>query len=81
MPYRREGTRNWWIVVKGVRQSSGTADFEDAKALEGKLNHEDWLQQRMGFKKPRSWKEAVVKFLKESQHKASYDTIKQRLGW
>ena len=81
MPYRREGTRNWWIVVKGVRQSFGTAEFEDAKALEGKLNHEDWLQQRMGFKKPRSWKEAVVKFLKESQHKASYDTIKQRLGW
>lgn len=28
-----------------------------------------------------SWKEAVVKYLHERQHKASYDTIKQRLLW
>lgn len=35
----------------------------------------------MGTKPPKSWKEAVVKYLKERQHKPSYETIVQRLGW
>lgn len=35
----------------------------------------------MGAKPPKSWKEAVVKYLKERQHKPSYDTIVQRLSW
>ncbi|MRR49329.1 MAG: site-specific integrase [Rhodocyclaceae bacterium] len=81
MPYKRSGTRKWWIVVKGVRQSSGTEDYEDAAALENRLNLEVWKQQHMGVKPPKSWKEAVVKYLKERQHKPSYDTIVQRLGW
>jgi integrase len=81
MPYKREGSSKWWITVSGVRQSSGTANLEDAKGLEAKLNHQDWLQSKMGLKKPRSWKEAVVKFLNESKHKASYATITQRLAW
>jgi integrase len=81
MPYKREGTSKWWITVQGVRRSSGTTDFEAAKALEAKLNHQGWLDTHMGIKPPRSWKEAVVMYLKESQHKASYDTIVQRLRW
>lgn len=35
----------------------------------------------MGMKPPRSWMEAVVKYLTEHQHRASIDTIKQRLAW
>lgn len=81
MPYQRSGSRNWWITVKGVRQTSGTEIYEDAEALEHRLNLEDWKQQHMGTKPPKSWKEAVVKYLKERQHKPSYDTIVQRLGW
>jgi integrase len=81
MPYNRSGSKNWWIVVKGVRQSSGTKNYEDAEALENRLNLDLWKQQHMGVKPPKSWKEAVVKYLKERSHKASYDTIVQRLGW
>ena len=75
MAYKREGSQKWWITVNGVRQSSGTESEEDAKALEAKLNHQVWLEQKMGFKQTRTWKEAVVKFLNESNHKASYSTI------
>lgn len=81
MPYKREGTRKWWIIVGGIRQSSGTEDREAAAALESKLNHQLWMQETMGLEPAHSWKEAVVKYLHERQHKASYETIKQRLLW
>ena len=81
MPYRREGSKYWWIIIDGVRQSSRTEIYEDAKALEGRLTHQNWQQEYMGAKPPKSWKEAVVKFLHERKHKPSYDTIVQRLRW
>lgn len=81
MPYRRPNTSLWWITVKGVRQSSGTPCLEDAKALEARLNHQEWLNEKMDIKPPRSWKEAVLKYLTERAHKASYETMRQRLAW
>ena len=35
----------------------------------------------MGARPPKSWKDAVVKYLHERAHKPSYDTIVQRLIW
>lgn len=83
MPYRRVGSKKWWIVVSGIRKSSGTDDFEAAKALEAKLNHEAWLRNSGLIEKIKlySWKEAVVKYLTERRHKASFDTMRQRLLW
>lgn len=81
MPYRRKGSAVWYIRVKGVRQSSGTQVYEDAKALEARLNHEAWLQDRMGVKRPRSWKEAVVRWCKEKEGKASIETDMLRFKW
>ena len=69
MPYKRTGTSKWWITVNGVRQSSGTDDFEAAKALEAKLNHQHWLQENMDVEPAHSWMEAVVKYLQERQRK------------
>ena len=81
MPYRREGTQNWWITVSGVRKSSGTENYEDAKALEERLNHQEWMQKYMNVEPPHSWQEAVVRYLNERRHKASYETMVQRLAW
>lgn len=81
MPYQREGTKNWWIVVAGVRKSSGTQNLEDAKALEVQLNHKEWLYTHMGLERSRTWREAVVKYLNERKHKPSYDTMVLRLTW
>lgn len=81
MPYKRTGTSKYWITVAGVRQTSGTDNYDDAKALEARLNHQGWLQEKMGIEPPHSWREAVVKFLGERAHKVSYDTMKQRLLW
>lgn len=81
MPYRRKGSSQWYIRVKGVRRSAETEVYADAKALEDRLNHEAWLQQKMGIKAPRSWKEAVVRWCKEKEGKASIETDKSRLAW
>lgn len=81
MPYRRKGSAAWYIRVKGVRSSAETEVYADAKALEDRLNHEVWLQKKMGIKAPRSWKEAVVRWCKEKEGKASIETDKSRLKW
>ena len=81
MAYRRAGTSKWWITAGGIRQTSGTTDKADAEALEARLNHQLWLETEMGIERPHSWQEAVTKYLKERQHKASYSTMVQRLAW
>lgn len=81
MPYRREGSENWYISIKGVRRSAGTSVFSDAKALEDKLNHDAWLQDRMGVKPPKSWQEAVVKWLDEKAGKLSIQDDIEKLKW
>ena len=72
MPYKRTGSSRVWITVQGVRRSSGTTDWKDAQALEHKLNHDKWKEKELGIKPPRSWEEAVVKYLKECQGQPSY---------
>lgn len=81
MPFKRKGSANWYIVVGGVRQSSGTSSFDDAKALEDKLNHQKWLEERMGVKPPRSWNEAVAKYLPEARHQTSIRVKAAMLDW
>jgi integrase len=81
MPFKRAGSEKWYIVVGGVRRSSGTADFDDAKALENKLNHQAWLEERMGVKPPRSWNEAVAKYLPEVRHQAGIKVKAAMLDW
>lgn len=81
MPHRREGSSKWYIRVKGVRRSSETEIYADAKALEDRLNHEAWLEDKMGVRRPRSWKEAVVRWCKEKEGKVTLETDKSRFGW
>lgn len=71
MPFRRKGSSNWYINIKGVRRSAETSNEADAKALEDRLNHEAWLHKKMGIKPPRSWKEAVVRWSREKQGKVT----------
>jgi len=81
MPYRRPDSKSWWIIVSKVRQSSGTENYEDAKALEARLNHREWLDTKMDIKPPKTWVEAACKYMDERAHKASFETIKQRIMW
>lgn len=81
MPFRRKGSGNWYIRIKGIRISAETQVYADAKALEDKLNHEAWLNDKMGIKPPRSWKEAVVKWCKEKSGKVTINEDIRKFEW
>lgn len=72
MPFKRPDSKHWQIRVRGVRQSADTEDFDQAKALEDKLNFEAWQFDKMGIKPPRSLKEVCARWEKEKKGKSSW---------
>lgn len=66
--YRRPDSRYWWICTtlpngKRLRQSAGTEHREEAEALLAKLKLDAYREAHFGLKRPRSWQEAVVRYL------------------
>jgi integrase len=64
-----------------VRCSSGTADKKQAQELHDSLKAEAWRVQKMGDKPSYVWDDAALKFLQETQHKATHRDDKSRLRW
>ena len=86
MLYRRKNSRCWWVRFttpdgKEIRRSTGTEDKKDAEELEAKLKQELWRVARLGEKPKRTWKEAVVRWLEETEHKASRQDDINLLRW
>ena len=74
----------WYISFttpdgKRVRRSSFTSDKRAAQELHDQLKADAWRIAKLGEKPRRTWKEAVVRFLKETRHKASHKDDVQRL--
>ena len=85
MSLRRRGTF-WWIDIRAphgerVRRSAGTNSKTLAQELHDKLKAELWRTQKLGVKPKRSWNDAVVRWLKESTHKATIESDKSHLRW
>ena len=86
MLYRRPNSRCWWTRFttpdgKEVRRSTGTEDKKDAEEYEAKLKQELWRVARLGEKPKRTWPEAVVRWLEETEHKASRQDDINLLRW
>ena len=92
MPFKRSGSNQWYIRVGGIRLSSGTEDYEEAKRIERERNSAERLKRNaeeieairrkaLGLKPPRSWKEAVVRWMKEKAAKRSLQDDIVRLTW
>jgi integrase len=86
MLYRRNNSRHWWTRFtapdgREVRRSTGTEDKKDAEEYEAKLKGDIWRQVRLGDKPKRTWKEAVVRWCTETDHKASHDDDVAHLAW
>ncbi len=79
MPYRDPKSPNWSISYtaangKRVRESSGTADFKEAKALEAKKRLERHRVVRWGEKPKHTYDELMLTYLKDtSGQKKSHD--------
>ncbi|MDR3417702.1 MAG: site-specific integrase [Nevskia sp.] len=76
----------WWIDFttpngRRVRESSGTQDRQKAQELHDRMRVRCWEEQRLGVKPEHSWKEAAVRWLKETDHKRSHDEDIAKLRW
>ncbi|BBE49733.1 Tyrosine recombinase XerC [Ferriphaselus amnicola] len=76
----------WWIIFTSpsgdrIRCSSGTTEKAKAQELHDQMKAEAWRVIRLGEKPSYTWDEAGVKFLLETQHKASHRDDKAKLGW
>lgn len=85
--YRRKGSSIWYfdINVNGrrVRRSTGTDDRKKAQEYYDRLKVQLWEQERLGTKRRYTWREAVVRYLREAttEGKASLENDKHALRW
>ena len=82
--YKRGNT--WWIDVtapngKRIQESTRTSNKTFAQEYHDKLKSDLWRIHHLGEKPKIRWQEAVVKWLKESAHKASIESDKVHLRW
>src|ERR1700681_4054011 len=55
-----------------IQRSTGTEDKSQAQQYHDKLKVSLWEQQRLGVKPRRAWKEAAVRWLAETEEKATH---------
>jgi len=86
MLYRRPNSRHWWIRFttpdgKEIRRSTGTENKKDAEEYEAKLKQDLWRIARIGEKPRYTWQEAVVRWVSETDHKATHQNDLIHLRW
>ena len=83
--YKRKNSPYWWVSIthngRRIQRSTGTSDEEKAREYHDKLKASLWDEARLGVKPSRTWKEAVVRYLEETVHKASQSDDKAHLRW
>lgn len=83
--FKRKDSSVYWIkvIVNGrtVQKSTGTPDKQKAQELHDKLKAQLWEQSKLGARQQHTWNEAVVRWLDETQHKASRKDDLMHLRW
>jgi integrase len=74
--YKRKDSALWWVklTVNGrrIQKSTGTDDRKAAQEYHDRLKAELWEQTRLGIKPGYLWQDAVLRWLKETEHKATH---------
>lgn len=77
--------KTWWIRFshngERIQRSTGTADKVAAQQLHDKLKSEIWAVDRLKVTPKHSWPDAVMRWLRENDHKRSIKTDKVHLRW
>jgi integrase len=83
--YKRRGSPHWWVRFtyngRRVQESARTTDRVKAEQFEARRKASLWEQDRLGAKPERTWQEAVLRWLKETSHKATHQMDIDRLRW
>ena len=85
MAIRKRGAV-WWVDFttpsgERIRRSAETGDKTSAQEYHDRLNAEAWRQDKLKQQPPRLWNDAVVRWLKETAHKATHEHDKAKLRW
>lgn len=85
MSLRKRGSC-WWLDViapngERIRRSTGTSDKALAQEYHDRLKSDLWRLAKLGEKPRHTWNDAVVRWLKESAHKATISNDKLHLRW
>jgi len=74
--YKRKDSAVWWIklTVNGrrIQKSTGTEDRKAAEEYHDRMKVDLWEQSRLGVKPGYLWQDAVIRWLKETAHKATH---------
>jgi len=82
--YKRHDT--WWIAFTApnserIRCSSGTRNKQQAREFHDKLKSEYWRVHKLGDKPRRSWQEAAIRWLQDTENKADHRKDIAKLRW
>lgn len=85
MALRKRGAV-WWIDFTSpsgerIRRSAETGDKTEAQEYHDRLKAQAWREDKLKQKPPRFWNDAVVRWLKETAHKATHEHDKTKLRW
>ena len=83
--YKRKDSPYWWVKLslngRAVQKSTGTSDRRKAKELQDRWAAQLWDEVKLGRKPRRTWDEAVLRWLQESEHRKSRPTDMFHLRW
>lgn len=83
--FKRKDSSVYWIKItvngRTVQKSTGTPDKTKAQEFHDRLKAQLWEQTKLGAKRGYSWNEAVVRWLNETQQKASRKDDLGHLRW
>ena len=76
----------WWVNFRSpsgqrIRRSTGTDDKKKAQEYHDRLKAELWRVHKLGEKPRRTWQEAVVRWLRDTEHKADRGKDVAKLKW
>ena len=76
----------WWIdfinpAGDRIRRSTGTQDKKEAQEYCDRVKSDSWRVAKLSERPRRTWDEAAVKWLDETQHKATHEGDKSKLFW
>lgn len=83
--YKRKDSSVYWVKLhhngKIVQRTTGTADKVAAQEYHDKLKSALWEQERLGVKPRYSWQQAVIRWVEETNHKATHHQDVAKLKW
>jgi integrase len=78
--------KTWWVSFTSpngerIRRSAQTGDKRKAQEYHDQLKAELWRVHKLGEKPRRTWQEAVVRWLRDTEHKADHAHDIGKLRW